>query len=119
MAVEINGYAKLCIIKAYLAANKSDSEYRYRECLNVVHDIIEGYKTSHTVVLSGDMYMLNGALLVARSNEHDVILKDFIKTHCLSNETFDSNQPTFYHFNGNITSQIDYLLSSDPKILAT
>ena len=99
-----------------LPTNKSDSEYRHRDCHDVVHDIIERYKPSHTVVLCGD---LNGSLLVTRNNKHDVILKYFIKNHCLSNGTFDSNQPTFYHFNGNVTSKIDYVLSSEPKNLAT
>ena len=111
-AVEIIGHSKLCIIIVYLPTNKSDSEYRHGDCLDIVHDIIERYKPSHTVVLCGD---LNCSLTVTRNNKHDVILKYFIKNHCLSNGTFDSNQPSFYHFNGNVTSKIDYVLSSDPK----
>ena len=116
MAVEINGTNKLCIINAYLTTSKSDSEYGYRECLDVIHDIIQRFISSHTVLLCGD---LNGSLLETRNNKHDVILKDFVKNHCLSNGTFESNQPTFYHFNGHVTSQIDYVLSSDTQILAT
>ena len=30
----------------------------------------------------------------------------FIKNYCLSNGTFYCNQTTFYHFNGNVTSQV-------------
>ena len=54
MAVEINGNSKLCIINVYLPTNKSDSEYGYMECLDVVHDIIE----IQTFSYSGAMWRL-------------------------------------------------------------
>ena len=116
MAIEINGSSKICIINVYLPTNKSDSEYGYRECLDIVHDIIQRYGPSHKVLLCGD---LNGSLLRTRNNKHDIILKDFVEKHYLHSGASDCIQPTFYHFNGIVTSQIDYILSSDPQIFST
>lgn len=114
IAIEIDSNIKLCIINVYLPTNKTDSEYSYRECLDVVHDIIQRYESSHSVLLCGD---LNGSLLQTRNNKHDNILKDFVKNHQLSHGTFVSTQPTFFHFNGVVTSQIDYILTSNLKLL--
>ena len=85
IAIEINCSIKLCIIHVYLSTNKLGSEYGYRECLDVVHDIIQRYEASHTIVPCGN---LNGSLLPSRNNKHDIILKVFVKNHCLSSGTF-------------------------------
>ena len=99
-----------------MPTNKSDSEYEYRECLDVGHDTIQRNEAPYTFVLCGD---LNGSLLWSRNNKHDIILKDFVKNHCLSSGIFVSNQSTCYHFNGAVTAQIDYVLSSDPQHFTT
>ena len=100
-------------INVYLPTNKNDSEYRYRECLDVLHDIIRRYEPTHKILLCGD---LNGTLLPTRNNKHDVILKDFVQEHFLSTGLHYSGEPTFFHFNGVVTSQIDYILSNDPDL---
>ena len=93
--------------------DKSDSEYYYRECLDVLHDIIRRFESTHKILLCGD---LNGTLLPTRNNKHDIILKDFVKEHSLSTRYFDYIEPTFFHFNGVVTSLIDYILTSDPDL---
>ena len=114
IAIEVNADRKLCIINAYMPTNKSGSDYCYRECLDTIHDIIQRYESSHMIILCGD---LNGTLLLSRSNKHDVMLKDFVDEHCLSLGNNHSQNPTFYHFNGTVTSQIDYILCSDTTAL--
>ena len=49
-------------------------------------------------------------------NKHDIILKDFVQEHFLSTGTFSSTEPTFFHFYGVVSFQIDYILSSDPSL---
>ena len=39
------------------------------------------------------------------------MLKEFVTEHSLFNNGHSSTEPTFYHFNGTYTSQIDYILS--------
>ena len=95
MAIELDAEIKICIINVYLPTNKSDSEYRYRECLDVLHDIIQRYELTHKILLCGD---LNGTLLPNRNNKHDIILKDFVQEHFLSTGTFSSMEPTFFPF---------------------
>lgn len=113
IAMEIDLGQKFCLINTYMPTNKQGSEHAYRECLDVLHDIISRYEHSHNIILCGD---LNGTLLVTRNNKHDVMLKDFVKEHMLScrNSSLD---PTFYHFNGYATSQIDYVLSNCPELV--
>ena len=109
---EVNLDIKLCIINVYMSSNKSNSEFGYRECLDVIHDVIQRCDSSHTIVLCGD---LNGTLLTTRKNKHDKMLKDFVNEHHLSTGNDYQISPTFYHFNGYVTSQIDYILCSDPS----
>ena len=45
------------------------------------------------------------------------MLKDFVNEHHLSTGNDHQISPTFYHFNGYVTSHIDYILCSDPKLL--
>ena len=112
--IEENPDRKLCIINVYMLTNKSGLDYCYRKCLDTIHDSIQRYKSSHMIILCGD---LNGTLLLSRSNKHDVMLKDLVDEHCLSLGKNHSQNPTFYHFNGTVTSQIDYILCSDSTVL--
>lgn len=84
----------------------NSSQTEYRECIDIITDIIEKYQTTHKIVLCGDM---NGTLLENRSNKHDKILKIYVKE---SNMTTRANLPethTFHHHPGNSSSQIDYI----------
>ena len=92
--------------------DRSDSEYNYRECLDVLHDIIRTFEPTHKILLCGD---LNGIFLPTRNNKH-VILKDCVKANCLSTDSYNCIEPTFFHFNGVVTSQIDYILATDPNL---
>ena len=66
----------------------------------VVLDCIDSWSL-HPYLLCGD---LNGTLLPTRNNKHDVVLKDFVKEHSLSTRSFDCVEPTFFHFNGVVTT---------------
>ena len=76
------------------------NECKYREYLDVVHDIISRYELTRKIILCSD---LNGTLLPTRNNKHDVILKNFIKELFLSIGSYCLSGPTFYHFNGVVT----------------
>ena len=92
IAIEVNLDIRLCIINVYMPTNKSDSEFGYRECLDVIHDKIRRYESSHTIVLCGD---LNGTLLETRNNKHDIMLKDFVNEHCMSAGSNLKSDPTY------------------------
>ena len=110
-AIELNvgNGSKICLINTYLPTNKKDSEHNYCECLDVLHDILNRYEQSHQIILCGD---LNGTLLLSRNNKHDILLKEFVNEHSLSNMGQASEKPTYYHFSGVVTSQIDYILTN-------
>ena len=114
--IELNMGYKTCLINTYLPTNKKDSEYNYSECLDILHDILHRYEQSHHIILCGD---LNGTLLPTRNNKHDLLLKEFVNEHSLSNKGHSSVKPTFYHFNGTATSQIDYILTNKPEMFET
>ena len=58
-------------------------------------------------------------LINNRNNAHDCKLKNIVKENTLLHSDALSTHPTFFHHNGNSTSQIDYILSSGSFINKT
>ena len=75
-----------------MPTHKKNSEYNYRECLDVLHDIFCRFGSIHKIVLCGD---LNVTLMSTRNDKHDIMLKYFVKEHLLSKGNFGSLKPTF------------------------
>ena len=78
-AVEITTTeSRLCVVNVYMPTLKlPGSKESYQENLDMVHHIIQEYSTTHQIIICGDC---NGSLSDARSNTHDIILKDFCET---------------------------------------
>ena len=55
IAFELDLGQKYCFINTYMPTNKKDSEFSYRECLDVLHDIISRFESSHKIVMCGDL----------------------------------------------------------------
>ena len=87
IALELDFGQQYYFINVYMQTNKNDSEYNYRECLDVLHDIIYRFESNHKIVLCGD---LNGTLMSTRNNKHDIMLKDFVKEHAIAIDNFRS-----------------------------
>ena len=79
-----------------------------------VSSTVNRYEPTHKIILCGD---LNGALLLTRNNKHDSMLRDFTEEHMLSTCDHSSLEPIFFHFNGIVSSQIDYILSNDAELI--
>ncbi|VDI65714.1 Hypothetical predicted protein [Mytilus galloprovincialis] len=93
----------------------TDSQYEYRECLDIIYDIIQKYQESHKIILCGD---LNGTLLDSRNNKHDKILKSFVSEMGLSTGVDKDERHTFFHHAWSSSSQIDYILVNDKKLIS-
>ncbi|VDI35308.1 Hypothetical predicted protein [Mytilus galloprovincialis] len=65
-------------------------------------------------IICGD---LNGTLLNSRHNQHDRILKEFVKDYNLHQLDADDHLHSFFHHNGKSTSKIDYILSSNSNLI--
>jgi LysM repeat protein len=114
IAILISASTKFCLINAYMPSCTNSSQTEYRECIDIITDIIEKYQTTHKIVLCGDM---NGTLLENRSNKHDKILKMFVKESNLTTGDYLPETHTFHHHAGNSSSQIDYILVQDPSLV--
>ena len=99
IAFELDLGQKYCFINTYMPTNKKDSEFSYRECLDVLHDIISRFESSHKIVLCGD---LNGTLMLTRNNKHDIMLKDFVKEHTRPSSPVRQVRQAPDHFFGRI-----------------
>jgi exonuclease III len=88
IAILISASTKLCLINAYMPTSTNSSQTEYRECIDIITDIIEKYQTTHKIILCGDM---NGTLLENRSNKHDKILKMFVKESLPSRNSYFSS----------------------------
>ncbi|MES9879262.1 MAG: reverse transcriptase domain-containing protein [Sedimenticola sp.] len=103
----------ICIFNAYLPTlNLPSSKEKYDEHMDILHNIVQKYSATHKVILCGDM---NGTLVPTRTNPHDIKLRSFVQEHGLTSSHND-NKPTF-HGHGGGKSQIDYILSTDEKLV--
>ncbi|CAG2228458.1 unnamed protein product [Mytilus edulis] len=115
IAILITTSQDICIINTYMPTCNTDSQYEYRECLDIVYDIIQKYQESHKIILCGD---LNGTLLDSRNNKHDKILKSFVSEMGLSTGVDKDERHTFFHHAWSSSSQIDYILVNDKKLIS-
>ena len=99
---------------AYLPTHETNSSEEYRECLDVIHDIIQKYRESHVIFLCGD---LNGTLLQSRINKHDRLLKELNRELDLTTNIGIGSQLTFFHHGHNSESQIDYILTTNKDMI--
>ena len=68
---------------------------------------------AHVLILCGDF---NGTFLEpGLYNKHDYLLQTFVKEQYLN--CIPKPEHTFYHHAGTSSSQIDYILSSEPSLL--
>ena len=66
---------RLCVVNVYLPTLRLPaSKESYQENLDVIHNIIQQYSSTHKVIICGDF---NGSLYELRSNPHDMMLNDF------------------------------------------
>ena len=107
ITIDVPGFPKSVIINTYMPANGSENHLSlYRQLVDEVHELSQKYPL-HQLIWLGD---LNGSL-IRSNNQQDRILQDFIKETALI-PTITENTPTYHHFRGNVTSQIDYILIS-------
>jgi hypothetical protein len=104
----------ICIINAYLPTHGTNSSEEYRECLDIIHNIIQKYRESHVTFLCED---LNGTLLQSRMNKHDRLLKELIRELNLTTNIGIGSQSTFFHHAHNSKSQIDYILTTNKDMI--
>ena len=114
IAILITASQELCIINAYMPTCNTDSQFEYTECLDIIYDIIQKYQETHKVILCGD---LNGTLLSTRNNKHDKMLKNFVAEMGLSTGQDICEKHTFFHHAWSSSSQIDYILVQDKKLV--
>lgn len=100
---------KIILVNNYMPTMATGSDKEYREHLDNITSMIDKYEQTHNVVIVGD---LNGTLIPSRNNNHDKLLKNFCSQHQLKHTVRNAHKPTFYHHNGNSTSQIDYILEN-------
>ncbi len=103
---------KLCLVSVYLPT-QGDAAARslLLEALDVIHNIMSKYRETHTILIAGDF---NASLV--RNKPQDIILRDFMNTHGLTNIGNFGTKPTFISHTGLASSQIDYFLTTQPEV---
>lgn len=105
----------ICLINCYMPTfgYKTTSE-EYQECLDILDAIILKYKSTHQIVICGDM---NATLMTSRNNDSDKRLRKFIESNSLSTDIDNKDKPTYIHGNGK--SQIDYCFTLNATVSPT
>lgn len=117
IAVEIEANIKILVVTVYMPTNYSTAEScnEYCECLDILHDILTKFNSTHRVIIAGDF---NGTLLQPRAyNKHDKLLTNFVSEHGL-HHYMNTDEPTFVQHSGASTSQIDYVISQDADLIS-
>jgi hypothetical protein len=114
IAITIATKVNICIINTYLPTQGTNSSEEYRECLDIIHNIIQKYRESHVTLLCED---LHGTLLQSRMNKHDRLLKELIRELDLTTNIGIGSQPTFFYHAHNSKSQIDYILTTNKDMI--
>ena len=100
-----NGF--VTIINTYMPTEGThDSENTYDDVLDEVHDIMQKYKSSSSIIWAGD---LNGSLRRPSPTTNDRKLRKFFREEKLESKITLEETPTYYHFNRRSTSQIDHI----------
>lgn len=102
--VETNPYP-IVIINTYMPASGTLSGITYEEILDEVFEIICKYVSQNIVLWIGDM---NASVNRLKPNKNDLLFKCFCKENDLHIIPLVPNIPTYYHFSGSASSQIDH-----------
>ena len=102
------------IISAYLPCRGGrGSEEEFTENLDILHEILVKYRTTHIVIICGD---LNTNLIQPR-HRRDSLACDFVKDNHLY-ISGRSTKPTFFHHNDVSTNVLDYIITTDPNTVS-
>ena len=98
----------LCLVNVYLPTRgAADHEEAFGECMDMLHEIILKYNSSHAVIIGGDF---NSSMHRGTSLRRDRLLMEFVSEHHLNVEVDCPVGDTFFHASNDSSSQIDYFL---------
>ena len=103
----IESNPKLCIVSVYLPSRGNSVQEHFKEAIQEIEEIIHKFSTTHALCICGDF---NSSISRNPPNPRDAILKMFIEDNNLY--TYQDGQPTFFHPNGHVQAEIDYILTN-------
>ena len=115
--IELGFSPKIYIASIYLPCRGNHTIQAFVDILDEMSEIITKYSNLGALILCGDF---NASLTRDPPNERDKLFKAFYKDNNLT--TMQSGTPTFIHSNGEVKSEIDYILFNETatqKILTT
>lgn len=105
------------IINTYMPTDRSrDKSTDYCSVLDEVHEITAKYMNTSIILWVGD---INASFVRLKPTMNDLLLKNFCEETGFIQVDCTPNRPTYHHFLGGITSQIDHFLqlSSQKRFL--
>ena len=96
------------LINTYMPANTSRSGTPYEAILDEVYTISNKYRSNNLIIWTGDM---NASTRLRKTNRNDILFQNFCKENIFTVHTPNPDVDTYYHFNEEISSQIDYFIT--------
>ena len=115
--IELGFSPKIYIASIYLPCRGNHTIQAFVDILDEISEIIPKYSNLGALILCRDF---NASLTRDPQNERDKLFKAFYKDNNLT--TMQNGEPTFIHSNGEVKSEIDYILfnrTATQKILST
>ena len=106
--LEIPRNRAICIVNSYMPSGKSAEALDiFRECLDVVHELILKYELTHDIFLAGDINVDH----VNRAGKKEELFKKLIKEHRLTDLGRDiQGEHTYINDNLGHASHLDHML---------
>ena len=108
LTLEILCEPPVCAIGVYMPVRGTSKKQEYQEVLDEIAEIIQTFKTTHIMILLGDM---NASMMDRCGNERDKLLEQFINENFLFHRQFGKN--TYIHSDNLCSSEIDYIFCSN------
>ena len=102
----------IVVINTYMPTNGTMADADYNEVLDEVYEVVQKYSPNNKILWIGD---INASTKRARPTANDRAFKAF----CLENKLLVSplrpDLPTYHHFHGEVTSQIDLAITVEEQ----
>ena len=102
----------IVIINTYMPTNGTMADTSYDEVLDEVFEVMEKYSTNNSIIWIGD---INAAVKRAKPTSNDKLFIKFCLENKLTVSPLTPDAPTYYHFSGGASSQIDLVITPEEQ----
>ena len=95
------------LINTYMPTNGTMADIAYEEVLDEVYEVMQKYSATNKIIWIGD---INASTKRPKPTSNDKLFMSFCQENKLKVHPLTPDQPTYHHFSGDASSQIDLVV---------